>query len=128
MNQKGLTLLEIILVIFLIGIIFLFVIKFYDSYFNQSHNLGEYEQAKSLMVKGMEEEKKRYIESDTNLEYENKLIDHYTRGDYKYNVYSDIKNVTENGNLDDIHGLAEIKIKVVWESKNLEVKSYVNKK
>lgn len=128
MKQKGMTLLEVMIVIFLVGIIFLFTSKFFDEYSEKSNELGEYEQAKLLLFSEMTKEKKIYEDSLNYTEYENEILNTIDVLDVTYEVYSTVSDRTKNGTLNDVDGIVEIHMVVQWDSNKIEVKNYVSKK
>lgn len=125
-NEKGLTLIELMISMTILLIIVISSFQFFESYSYQSSEFGEYLTAKHLAVGALEEERKRFLE-DYSVE-EGRVYDDMIRANKtSFKVEVNIENLTDEiAILTDDTKMIKITAKTHWKLRKVEVSAYVS--
>lgn len=128
LNEKGFTLVELLIAVVILMVVSTATLHFYDSYKYEKSQFGEYVTAKNLAVKALEEQRKYYIEG-----YEAPVgkVFHTMERVNGINFEVTVTKRDETNNIDN--DTDEIKFmkftsKVQWRLRELEVSTYASER
>lgn len=124
-NEKGFTIIELVVAFAIFSIMFIASMNFFTTFKDKSAQLGEYESAKSLVINGIENERKSILSGDENT---GNVYIHQTRiNGIKFTNTVEKEDVTNDFYLySQKVKMYKVTSTVKWRLKHLEVATYVS--
>lgn len=127
MNQKGLTMVELLISLVILMVITTAAFKFFEEYGFETRKFGEYLTAKHITIAEIEQNKNDIIKNGLLISPQTKQVTTLVNGT-KFNTVikiNEIKNVyLKNENTKFL----KLTVTTYWDGKELEVSSYVSER